>query len=786
MLANNPAALPVLMCAWPRRPELVAALLALCSITQVLADPVPLALSINAEDHGVHLVELDEHQHIRIAREVLLDAGLAEDKLPAAAWLALQDFALSHTFDPESGSLTLQVPADWLPPNQRDLSGREPIPAPLDNRSVYLNYAFNATRRGEQDVDWQAPFELGLRYDAWLLNSTYNLDERQGQRGQTVLQRDDRAGMWRLALGDVGAQAGPLGGTQALAGLRVSSAFNLQPGFVASPSLQLNYMLDTPAEVEIWLDGRRVATESVPAGPLQLNNLPLYGGRSGNVRLLIRDAFGEVREIETDVYISSRQLGRGVHQFSYSIGLPRLATDRYANQPTALFEHRIGLNDHITAGLSGSVDDTQWQSGLELAGARPWLGEWSLAYSHGGAHAANSGHAMQFSLNRSMDHVLFSASAFQRDAHYQTVGLSAGRLRRANVRMGLSSGWLRGLNLSHSWADGELTNAVGDTPSARSRQWRLNFSRNLGRGLAVNAQAWHDTIRHQSQISLSFNWLFGRELASSRLDWRDDDQRSWVNRISRSGDGQLRDGWTVELEQRQADGQAEPLRSARADYDLNARYATARLGYRRDQLDRNGEDHWSLRLSGATAWADGKLALGRPIRGGFAIVDAGKTNVDVFHNNQLAGNSGAMPLLLPNLTPYYPQSINFKLPDSLPLGTRVSSTQHKLSVWDGGGSTVSLALQQLNSYEGRIDLLSPDGQRQPAQFGALVLHQNNGDSQRIALGLNGFLYLDQIPPGEYRAEVLLKDESCHMILHLPQSNQSFNDLGVISCSLTAS
>ncbi len=90
-------------------------------------------------------------------------------------------------------------------------------------------------------------------------------------------------------------------------------------------------------------------------GIFNIRDFPLATGQN-NVKVKIRDDLGQEETFDFSVLFENTLLGKGVHEFSYSVGLPW--TDSGADRAydnTGAFStlfHRFGISDQVTLGLN--------------------------------------------------------------------------------------------------------------------------------------------------------------------------------------------------------------------------------------------------------------------------------------------------------------------------------------------------------------------------------------------------------------------------------------------------
>ncbi len=230
-------------------------------------------------------------------------------------WVSLSSLALdvSYRFDPENVTLSVTVPPSWLANEVFDLRmARPPDLVTLSSTSLFANYAVNVT-----DLKtWNAFGEAGLSLGGNLYyGSVMRADDGSVVRGLTNVTHDDRERLVRWIAGDSFVTAGGVGGALFLAGLSVSRSFDLNPYFSRYPGFALTGAATTPSTVDVYVNGNLVKREAVAPGTFQLSNIVLPAG-NGTTRVVVRDAFGQEREITRRllrVDLRPREGAVGVH-----------------------------------------------------------------------------------------------------------------------------------------------------------------------------------------------------------------------------------------------------------------------------------------------------------------------------------------------------------------------------------------------------------------------------------------------------------------------------------------
>lgn len=224
-------------------------------------------------------------------------------------------------------------------------------------------------------------------------------------RYDTTFRHDNPQDLRTLILGDSFTQSGAWGRSVRFGGLQYGTNFVLQPNLITYPLQGFNGTAVVPSTVDVFVNGSRIATQPVQAGPFTVNDVPLVSG-AGDVRLVVRDAFGQQQVISQPFYASRRLLRKGLSEFQVNLGATRenygLASFDYGNALGSAY-WRGGLSDGFTletraegdadvraAGVTG--DFALGLFGTVTAGAVASSGkagsgnEWIAGYEYLGRH----------------------------------------------------------------------------------------------------------------------------------------------------------------------------------------------------------------------------------------------------------------------------------------------------------------------------------------------------------------------------------------------------------------
>jgi outer membrane usher protein len=163
---------------------------------------------------------------------------------------------------------------------------------------------------------------VGFFAGTTLLTNNFALRDGNSVRLMSSLQTDIPQTMKTLRLGDTVNNTGAWGLGVLYAGVQYGTNFAVRPDFIAQsmPGLAGNAVL--PSTVDVYVNNVLRARQEVPAGPFNIQNLPLVNGQ-GNMQVVVRDVLGREQVITQAFMASPSLLREGLVQESYEVGALR-------------------------------------------------------------------------------------------------------------------------------------------------------------------------------------------------------------------------------------------------------------------------------------------------------------------------------------------------------------------------------------------------------------------------------------------------------------------------------
>lgn len=675
------------------------------------------------------------------------------------------------TFDPDTLTLTLNLPAASFEAQRRELGSRraQGVVTTQDD-SEFVNYRLSVGGSDPGGTTLGLVNEIGARRGEWLfLNGSQFQDGESGaefRRFQTQLIRDDREQARRWLVGDTFTQGSDLGSALNLGGVSLTKNYQLKPYFVYSPTASFEGSVAVPSDVEVFVGGTRVFHERLAPGTYSLSDFNYYGGRR-DVRIVVRDAFGHEQEIESPYYFTDRVLAAGLQEYRYHAGLLRenygQAGDAYG--PFALSgSHRYGISDQLTVGARGEYAEGRVNLGPEASVRSDTLGvaSASIAYGRDPDRGGGVGLAAAYQFQYDAVNARLAFRSFPEAYGLADPLLNATHVtREVLVGAGYGTAWLGSLNVQ--WLSRE---ALG-TPAMRVTQ--LNYSRTLLRRISLFASVQHESALESSTgVAVGLTGWFGDENNASVFHTSTDNAQSDIVQASNTIAPREGVGYRVSAEQG---------RQAGSDYtrfspyvELNRpRFTVLAESAVQSSSDSGDSTMWQLAGQGSVYRVREHWGFGRRVDDGFALarVTPPFQDVRVYFSGREAGRTDARgEVLLPGVISFLDNSIAIEDED-VPIDYTITQVEQTISPPFRGGSLVEFRLGAQRSLVGTLVLKTPGGV-QPLEYVAFVLRTGEGEIT-AQTGAGGELYLENLAAGAHEGSVLIGERSCRFVLNVPEA-----------------
>jgi outer membrane usher protein len=616
----------------------------------------------------------------------------------------------------------------------------------------------------------------------WVLQNRQIYNEgaqRRWQRRETRLTRDWPERWQRLSAGDVSYKSMGLMGNRPLSGFSLGTLFKLQPYSVTYPLSRHEFFLEQDSQIDVYVNGSFRTRLRLPAGRHDILDLPLIQGIN-QVTLEITDILGRTRSIEFFESLEQRLLQPGLNEYSFTLGVPHTTDnqrgiDYETERPALSAFYRTGLSNNLTLGTHLELSKE-----MIMGGTMGILnGLWgSLSYDAALSHerAENITDIGGF-----VDY-LFHWQGWSVNAAYRWEGQSFANLNQTasdnnthyNGRFGLTFPKI------HNWFCNLSVGQIKRWDSDVHRSQRLSLSRSYPYGWRVSLDLSHhlsDGNKSESEASLQIYWAPLRSRIHSSLSYTSPEHTRLAEvRYQRLGE--------LGLDARVYHFDSDRQDLNRVETSYNHSRLTSRLSLSQSHSDSgNSIDTQSLSFGTALAYADGYLAISRPLHGQPFALLSGKASLGDHKVNVIRGlgnqpsvilNGAGATAVLPNLSPYYANQVNLDVQE-LPIGTQIEQDNYSIMPSYRSGTSLEIGVEGSVYLIGR--LVNPSGK--PLGYVVGQLSESTGLLKKPLLLFTddqGHFEVAGLLPGRYK--IRLNAPNTHQgELIIPQGSYGILEIG---------
>lgn len=743
---------------------------------------IVLKVYLNAEDKGEYFLQLTPERDVLFSYEDMKELGLESLIEKGEQLISLKSLspALKYRINEEEAALYITADPLLLPKHTIEIARERPTKAQyIQDNTGFLNYSINY--HVDDDFNFSSlfvPWEVGANIGGHFGFSSFSyrktdLDEEVVRLFSNITE-DDPVNLRRLVLGDFSTSSGILGSGGTFGGLFLSKNFSIDPYLVKSPGLQLSGFVETPSEMELYVNDVLVRKIPLSPGEYDIVDYPYTTG-SGEAVAIIKDAYGREEVVAFPFYLSTRLLGSGIHEYSYGLGFRRKNFGRESfdyGDLTFMGFHRYGFYRTLTAGLRAELDPHVGNVGPTLSFLLGDMGEVNTSFA---VSKDNNDYGCAGFFNYNFLKTNFSTrlSLTGLSENYSNLAISASddKTRFAGlIGFGVHYKSLGSISATYSTADMYRG-------SDRDRA-TINYSRRLFKYTSLNISASR-TYAEEDRTELFVNLfipLGARRSAS-------------VN-YSNQG-GMATEGISIQKNPPLGTGLsyrmlAERRENYAGDRDIDG---TAFVEYRGlhgvysiDAWRSNEINQYAVNASGGIAYINKSLYLSRPIRDSFALVDVSDLEgVKVLYNNQAMGETNSEgEILVPELMSYYDNRLSIETKD-IPVNYELKAIQKNIITPFRGGGVVKFDVEKLQAFIGRLFFIE-DGKRSSAEYAGLEILVD-GKTIEGLVGKRGEFYLENIPSGRFPARAYLEQKECTFDITIPKSDEIMVDMGDITCEV---
>jgi outer membrane usher protein len=204
-------------------------------------------------------------------------------------------------------------------------------------------------------LDARAFSPYGVVSSGLLVSSSPESSRNNGERARavrldTTYVYSDPGTLRRYRLGDFITSGLPWTRPVRFGGAQVNSDFSMRPDLITFPVPQISGVAAVPSTVDVLVNGSRVLSGDIPAGPFEVPQVPIASG-SGTVTTTITDAIGRQVVTQLPFYASSALLAPKLQTYSAEVGFVRRNWSVRSNDyesAAAVITYRRGISSFLT------------------------------------------------------------------------------------------------------------------------------------------------------------------------------------------------------------------------------------------------------------------------------------------------------------------------------------------------------------------------------------------------------------------------------------------------------
>jgi outer membrane usher protein FimD/PapC len=602
------------------------------------------------------------------------------------------------------------------------------------------------------------------------------------------------------------ATSGNLGSTINIGGFGISKAYQMDPSLIRQPTLNLMGAAILPSKVDIYVDGVLAGRQQIAPGQFELKNLNYYGG-TRNVELVIKDAFGMEQRFRYSAYFTSALLKRGLHEYSYNIGLLReqygIKSNDYSKPAFSAF-HRFGATDWLTIGASGEAADDIYNGSIQSSYLIPQAGVVTLELA-ASQSSAGAGWAGSFSHSYQKGRFGSSLLLAKYSPDYATIGGAALLTDKVNYVASIGASYTTVNRGAFSFGYSQQNTYDTGNRNVTSATYSYNLTKSLTLGITTQAIKT-DTTDTDYQLFVSLNYYSGKGMqASAQYQSTRDGNTETVQFLKNQPTGEGL-GYTA-VAVRNVSNSSGTTDSFSPSVQYNGRYDIYTLESYFQRGDSINTDTHNLGVAGAVVYAGGFFGLTRPVNDSFTFVMVDKlSDVPLKVNNEEIGKTDAAGrLIIPSMRSYNINQIDLT-PGNIPLDYSISGVTVNVLPLLWSGSCIAFDVTRVQAVTGNI-VLKRQGKIIPLEFYDVTMIVN-GKEFKFPTGRDGEFYFDTVSkaadknpseqqqgcrailekkntvnkidvPGSYNASFSYEGEFHSLRIVIPPSSDSIIDLGKI-------
>jgi outer membrane usher protein len=707
---------------------------------------------------------------------------------------AIQAAGLTTTFDARAFEYLLTTM-----PSMRATRTLYLSPPPLDplvveavrpaSVSSFVNFNLKGTDRSHGSGQWGLALDGAVNVNGVVLEGSAFGDvseEAELNRGDVRLVYDLPQRALRFIAGDLNS---PVVGYQtplSAAGIGLTTDFSLQPQVLTYRAGDFSFELERPAEVKIFMNDSLISTQQLPAGVHDLRRFTPAVGHN-DIEVVIDDSAGRREVLHFSLIHDPALLEKGRDLYSWNLGFERELDDasyRYdASRPVFSGSYLRGVTDATTLGAYAQALEERTLLGVQALQALP-IGTLQLNTGVSRTREGEWDGGARMSLTTSATHdgpqsyfsVEYLGKRFNTSDDLLVERRDALNFQ-ASVAIPLQQGWTGRLSANYFSAREVDGRDVYGAAATLYRRWSryVTGSVSLRHGRTLTAESDTEVL---FGLSVNFTHPTGSYYAAKEME-SDRVSAQWNS----AGRSRLSTPYAF------ATARTGPDTS---EYQGGTGYSgnqgLVELSHLRGEVELpNGDpirrDESTLRLQSSLTFADGTLALARPVRENFAIVTGkeGLAEVDMKVDPDSRGASRARsawlgPAVITDLSSYRVRNVRVE-PVDPPLGATPEKMTFQLAPTYKSGVLLKVGKEPHIVAIGRLvdDLGAPI-----AYLPVEIWRVDQAGEPPVATftGKNGSFHAPDLKPGTYE----IRPSSArwgNVTIEIPRSPDGMRRLGRI-------
>lgn len=511
---------------------------------------------------------------------------------------------------------------------------------------------------------------------------------------------DDPQSLRTITAGDAITRAGAWGRSIRFGGVQFGTNFSLQPNLITYPLQAFPGTAVVPSTVDVFVNGSRVGSQQVAPGPFSISNVPLVTG-SGDVQLVVRDAFGQQQIITQPFYASRRLLVPGLDDYTVSLGAERqnygIESFDYGSGFGSAYWRR-GLTPELTVELRGEGDSRVRDGGVTADWNPGGLGVVTAGLA-GSSGNQGSGYLTLAGYEYQSPRFNFGVRTFWASPDFRMIGDEFTRpVQRSSFA---SAGYNFGApgTVGLAWASQSYRGEQGIQTAA------LTYSFNVSRWayLTLSASRTWSTA-DQTGIFAALVVPLGNATTGS-VDFsstRSGNQTTTYAGATLQRSVPIGEGWGYRLRA-----------TTNEQYEAGGIYSGPYGRYALDLASYAGDSAARANIAGGVGFVDGAAFAARPIVDSFGVVRVGDVeNVRVYQDGNFAGRTDAEgKVILTRLYPYLPNRVTINEKD-VPIDVVLPSREQRVAPYYRSAAIIDFGARR--ALNASLEIRLTDGTPLPA------------------------------------------------------------------------